>query len=30
VWDYNHPEHRKDESHGDKRLREQEKVGVNA
>ncbi|HZM56479.1 MAG TPA: hypothetical protein VFC03_15770, partial [Acidimicrobiales bacterium] len=24
TWDYNHPEHRKDESHGDKRHREQE------
>ena len=24
TWDYNHPEHRKDESHGDKRHREHE------
>jgi cytochrome c oxidase subunit 1 len=34
VWDYNHPEHRKDESHGDQRLREHEheheKVGVSS
>ena len=32
TWDYNHPEHRKDESHGDKRHREheQETVGANS
>jgi cytochrome c oxidase subunit 1 len=30
VWDYNHPEHRKDESHGDKRHREHEKETVGA
>jgi cytochrome c oxidase subunit I len=30
VWDYNHPEHRKDESHGDKRQREHEKETVGA
>ena len=31
TWDYNHPEHRKDESHGDKRHREhEEKTTVGA